>query len=269
MSDLTAAIQQARDLVRLARKTYTPTAVVGLFSGGNDSTTLIDVVKNELDYVCHINTGIGIEQTREFVRQTVADWGIPYIEERTKESYEALILKWGFPGPHGHGLMYQRLKERPLAAVRRRFVTKRGERVVFVSGIRRKESARRFYAGYEPINRQGSIVWVNPIFEWDNDTMMAYRRRYDVPRNPVADLLHMSGECLCGAFAHPGELDEIALWYPDVAKRIRDLEHKAEQAGVPCRWEGRPPPKQIEGQEPMFEFRPLCTACEANQRSVR
>jgi hypothetical protein len=47
---------------------------------------------------------------------------------------------------------------------------------------------------------------------------------HDVPMNQVTEMLHMSGECLCGSFAHTGELDEIEMWYPDVAKQIRDLE---------------------------------------------
>jgi hypothetical protein len=68
----------------------------------------------------------------------------------------------------------------------------------------------------------------------------------DVPRNPASDLIHMSGECLCGAFAHPGELDEIGEWYPDVVAEIRALEAEARAAGIPepfCRWghgEGKP-----------------------------
>lgn len=31
---------------------------------------------------------------------------------------------------------------------------------------------------------------------------------------------HMSGECLCGAFAKPGELDEIRFWYPAMADEL-------------------------------------------------
>ena len=60
-----------------------------------------------------------------------------------------------------------------------------------------------------------------------------YFAHYGVPRNPVVDLIHKSGECLCGAFAKPNELREIEYWYPEVGKRIRDLEAKVRAAGFP------------------------------------
>ena len=256
-----------RDVLAEAIEQYQPQAVLGLFSGGNDSTVMMDMARPQLDYACHIDTGIGIRETREFVRSTCFRyWGLGLIEQRTTENYEEIVLKYGFPGPYQHGIMYARLKERPLRKVRRRFVKHRGQRVIFVTGIRRHESQRRFNAGYKPIHREGSVVWVNPIFEWTDEDMLTYRREHPcLPRNPVADTLHMSGDCLCGAFAHPGELDEIALWFPEVADRIHRLEHKAEQAGVPCRW-GRPPPqKQLDDQVALDlgqAFRPLCSACE-------
>jgi len=50
----------------------------------------------------------------------------------------------------------------------------------------------------------------------------------------------MSGECLCGAFAKPNELEEIAFWFPDVAQEIHDLEHEVAATGKfkpeRCRW---------------------------------
>ena len=62
-----------------------------------------------------------------------------------------------------------------------------------------------------------------------------------LPSNPVVDLLHMSGECLCGSFARPGELAEISLWYPRAAARIFELERRVLEAGSPPRpwgWTG-------------------------------
>lgn len=62
---------------------------------------------------------------------------------------------------------------------------------------------------------------------------MTYRRVYgDVPLNDVSANIHMSGECLCGAYAHSGELEEIEEWYPAFVAYIRDLEHRVQEAGV-------------------------------------
>jgi len=221
-------------------------AICVLYSGGNDSTVLTHLMHQRATHAVHINTGIGIDKTREFVRATCAAYGLPLIEESPPPgaTYDELVLKHGFPGPAGHMMMYTRLKERGLRAVRRQFVTNwRKERVVFVAGMRHDESARRM-RNTEETHREGSIVWVSPIGHWTNEHMAAYRRAHpDVPRNEVSDVLHMSGECLCGAFAKPGELDMIAAFYPETAARIRDLERRAKDAGVHCVWGTRPPRK--------------------------
>ena len=49
-----------------------PKAVFGLFSGGHDSLTATYVASQHSAFTAavHINTGIGIEATREFVRKT-------------------------------------------------------------------------------------------------------------------------------------------------------------------------------------------------------
>ena len=112
---------------------------------------------------------------------------------------------------------------------------------MLLTGIRNAESQRRM--GYsDPIDRRGGQVWVNPLLNWSNELMGRYRSERALPVNDVTKHLHMSGECLCGAFAKPGELDEIAFFYPHFAERIRDLEQQAEQAGLrACRWGERPP----------------------------
>lgn len=108
-------------------------ATVVLFSGGNDSTTLAHLFRNDVDYAAHANTTIGIEQTREFVRDTCKAWGLPLIERmapREQDRYRAQVLRDGFPGPAWHHRMFQRLKERALTEVRRELVADpRRERV--------------------------------------------------------------------------------------------------------------------------------------------
>lgn len=101
-----------------------------------------------------------------------------------------------------------------------------------------------------------------------------YMERHQIPRNPVKDLIHMSGECLCGAFAHKGELAEIELWYPDTAAEIRRIEARVREAGFPWGWEEQPPQwwtdrKKVaqSGQQDAFEaeaeaeIQHLCTGC--------
>lgn len=201
--------------------------LVVLFSGGNDSTTLAHMFKDTATHAAHANTTVGVEQTRDFVRKTCESWGLPLIEKkppREQDHYRALVLDRGFPGPAHHWKMFQRLKERALIEVRRELVSNpRKERVVFIAGRRRMESKRR--ARIVATERIGSIVWVSPLVNWTKLDMQTYRSMMgDVPRNEVSDIIHMSGECLCGAFASPGEREEVEFWFPAAFEEIRELE---------------------------------------------
>lgn len=210
--------------------------IVGLFSGGNDSTVLCHLMIDRITHLAHANTTIGIEQTRQYVRDTSRQWKKPLLEfkpPRESDHYRALVLEQGFPGPGHHYKMFQRLKDRGIQEVRRTLVKQpRNERVFFLAGRRRMESKRR--ANIVEFERIGSAVWVSPLVNWTKLDMNTYRLMAgDVPTNQVSDLLHMSGECLCGAFAHAGELEEIGQWFPDVVKEIRDLEKEiAERSDI-------------------------------------
>lgn len=231
-------------------------ATCALYSGGDDSTTLLHLFRRRVTHAIHANTGIGVEETREFVRSTCTEWGVPLIEKHPPTSYRDLVLERGFPGPAMHWKMYQRLKERCLHAARRDLVgDSRRERVLFLAGRRRSESRRR--ADVPAHERDGSIIWASPLVAWTKLDLMTYRALHDVPRNPVSALLHMSGECLCGAFAKPGELDEIGYWFPTVRAEIEALEAEVRAAGHPehlCRWG--------HGSGAPSKSGPLCSSCD-------
>lgn len=205
-------------------------AVASLTSGGNDSYTVARLFREELTHMVHANTGTGIEATREHVRDTAAAWGLPLLEVRPPEGqgYRELVLGevtarsratgervrvWpgGFPGPAGHPLMYQRLKERALDRVPHELGISRSRtrRVVFIAGRRRAESAAR--ADVPHHEAQGTVIWASPITVWHKADLRTYRLMVgDVPVNPVAQVLGMSGECGCLANAKPGER---ARWF--------------------------------------------------------
>lgn len=192
-------------------------AIVGLFSGGNDSTTLAHLMRPQLTHLAHANTTVGLEATRQFVRASAAAWNIPLLEKASpkswEDSYAVLVRERGFPGPGQHYKMFQRLKEHALYSISRDLITSGlTERVIFVAGRRREESQRR--ADVPELERRDSIMWVSPMAAWTKMDLNTYRLMAgDVPVNEVADLLHMSGECLCGAYARKGELEMIMQWF--------------------------------------------------------
>lgn len=268
--------------IREAVEKYKPLAVVGLFSGGHDSLTA-NLIAHEAgaDFSLHINTGIGIEQTREFVGETCAGRGWELREYKATENtladgtpdpqiYEELIMAHGFPGPFMHRKMYNRLKERQLERFEREIGASSTSPVLYLSGCRSDESTRRMGTTHEAPQEDGRRVWVNHIHDFTKGDCAKCIKHCGAKRSPVVDLIHKSGECLCGAFAQPGELAEIKLWFPDVARRIEELEREVESR-FPWKWEDLGPPEwwqqKNQGQTFMFDYdaaarvQPLCRKC--------
>jgi 3'-phosphoadenosine 5'-phosphosulfate sulfotransferase (PAPS reductase)/FAD synthetase len=260
------AIDETRAIVERAKAQYQPAHTLALFSGGNDSATMLDIVRDQVDAAVHIVTGIGIPETSVFVRETCERWAVPLIELRTDPGvYRDIVLgptRQGFPGPGFHYITYHRLKSQRLQELQRDYAKGRGTRILLVSGVRSSESARRMrqIGGTEidgPRGRLGKVAWANPIVHFDALAMNAARDLLGTPRSPVADALHKSGECLCGCFACPGELDELAFWYPDTAAYIRELESEAERLGKRYSKWGGPKESRMNRRIPG----PLCSGC--------
>ena len=259
-----------REIIDKAIELYKPVAIYAGFSGGNGSRPAVHWAMNNVPgcEVMHLNTEIGIEASRQWVRDTCKAYGWPLHEVRASEcgvSYRELVLKYGFPGPSGHRLMYQRLKERALWELMRRAKTghPRSAKVMFITGIRHADSiVRTGYVGRE-VNKYRGQVWTNPTYWWTDADRDAYDAASGMPRNPVADALGMSGECGCGAFAHPGELAKWEKVDPAFGITVRSLEAECLARGFTWGWEGRPPKGGHVPQQGMLDLpeMPLCTNC--------
>ncbi|MFB6568272.1 hypothetical protein [Streptomyces noursei] len=297
---LDEAIVRSHEIVDEALAAYPEIdGVFWLSSGGRDSGNVGHVMRGRYDAVIHINTGTGIPETTQYVRDVAKAWGDTLHELHPKNSYADLVMGrviastgpnagvrpvWkGFPGPAGHKVMYRHLKDEPLMAFRRRALgdqtrMPRADRrkIAYLGGMRWAESQRRF-RNAEAIDQEGSIVWVSPLVHWTDAHMREYRNRHwcqqdhehaehrlcfdgALSLNSVTEHLHMSGECLCLAYAKPGEPDEVELFYPHAAAPMRQLEQEAEAAGIAaCRW-GRKPPGETGGSETAGR---LCSSCVA------
>lgn len=269
-------VGEARDLLDLTIERHVTNdgrmvaATVILFSGGNDSTVLAHLFREQADYAAHANTTIGIEKTRDFVRNTCEEWGLSLLERkppRESDHYRALVLDQGFPGPGHHFKMFQRLKERVIEQIQRELVgNPYKERVVFLAGRRRDESQRR--ATIPEMERTGSRVYVSPLVNWTKADLTTYRlMQGDVPVNEVSDLIHMSGECLCGSFASAGEREEIGYWFPEIFEEIAALEAEiADRDDIPGHrktwgWGADPAVLKRSRSKPS-KVGALCSSCE-------
>lgn len=232
---------QARDAARDALDAApTDGDTLALVSGGHDSLTAMHIAyaarRIDLDGVVHINTGIGVPETREFVKQRAAQLGLDYYEvgkpekyideheyRYPSEEYYNLVKKYGFPGPAAHKWMYVNLKEKPL----QRWLSDHypDKELTFISGVSRHESDNRMENVAEDGHQEFlGVPTVSPLVEFTSLDVRRYRRGKDLQMNPVVEKLEMSGECLCGAYSSRGEMRMIRLFYPDVYRRLLCLE---------------------------------------------
>lgn len=284
---LECKIQTALERISSAIAATKPIAVFGLFSGGHDSVsaTTIASLHPSFTSAVHINTGIGVARTRQYVRETAALKGWPLKEYEAAKNVDAkgtpdpqiyrdIVLKHGFPGAHAHQMMYASLKERCLRMLQRDWKAsgnrKHPRRVMYISGCRSDESRRRM-ANTKELQVDGQRIWCAPIHDWTKCDTSALMELHGIPRNPVVDLIHKSGECLCGAFATRGELEELKLW-PETREaydQIISLQNEVLAAGLPWGWEDEPPEwyqEKKRGQCFMVNYdQHLCWSCNTRR----
>lgn len=239
-------------IVAQAFSIHSPSKAFVLFSGGKDSSVTLDYYwRNHpelLTGALHINTGIGLQSTRDFAKAFCDERGIPFHEARAQIMFEDLVRRgWrskdgtrqrGFPGPAAHLFAYTWLKERALDAFTSLQKDHRLDNIMLVTGVRAEESKRRMGTTVD-VDKDGSKIWVAPLIDFSDFDMARHRKTYSVPMSPASETLHISAECLCGAFGDRRELDLIETFYGDdpAVPRIRALEDEMESAGeARCKW---------------------------------
>jgi len=209
------------------------------YSGGKDSGIALDYTAkyfpNHFKGVIFADTGIGTQATIDFVKKYCKErkYSLNIVKPenviRKKTSipfsYKNLVMRYGFPSHSGHTMVMQQLKLFPI----RQFIHQRikaGEKPCIITGIRKKESARRSRNYYTPIDKDGKMVYVKPLFYKTNEWVYRYFVENDVKRSPVYETLHLSGDCLCGCFAKKGEAKLLQMFHPEVYDKIVKLENE-------------------------------------------
>jgi phosphoadenosine phosphosulfate reductase len=220
---LSKKISTSTSFSRWAIRKWNVKHVFALVSGGDDSlaTALIASRHKQFAGVIHIDTGINIQETEDYVKRVCAAQEWPLFVYKPVTTYKMLIVQHGFPGPGSHRFMYTYLKERPLRQAVKEL--RDGGRIGLVTGVRIQESKRRM-GNIESVSRNGNQVWIAPIKHWSKRDCVDIIRNSGVERNPVAQTLHMSGECLCGAYVKPDERQLIEIFYPKTHRYLSDLE---------------------------------------------
>lgn len=196
-----------------------------LLSGGKDSTlAALEMSKEDrLDGVVHIDTGIGLNETREYVEDLSSRFGWNLKIFKGYTSYDTYVLKHGFPTPTGHSQIMHILK---LDAVRR-FISwhkrEKGEIPLIFSGVRSSESNRRSRWARKFQFYQGAY-WDCPVFHYTDEQVWKLHYEYQIPINSAYGIIGKSGDCLCGAFGNLAEKRVIEKFYPYLSDHISHLE---------------------------------------------
>lgn len=231
------SVATALELISESAALYKLDGVVALFSGGHDSLTVTHIASRHLLFrgVIHIDTGTGLPQTRQFVEDVCKQFNWTLVVKSPATTYEMLIVRYGFPGADAHQHMYKYLKERPLSQAKQAFKKIAGAaRIGFVGGMRAQESIRRM-GNVQPHHKNKGDYWISAIHDWSAIECSDYMRENGLPRNPVKDTMHLSGECFCGSFARPEEKRELEIWYPEHAAKIeawQELVRTARRLGL-------------------------------------
>lgn len=267
-SVLKEKLEESRGIVARAIEEYNPYAIVVMVSGGDDSLTALNVARYlniPYTHIIHGNTRTGIQETTDFVRGLTEGDPAIYLEADAGTAYEDYIARKGFfgKGLTAHDYAYRILK----ATTFRKIVSKeirqrkRNRNVLFLNGARRQESPRRMVTMINPYRIDPGAptnIWVNIINEWSKGDCLDFLGEMGISRNPVSELLHRSGECMCGTMQSKDEGEEAAFWFPKWGQWRDEMEKLARVNGFDWGWSEQMPRKQ---RPVCNEFSPMCTGC--------
>jgi len=203
---------------------------VSLCSGGTDSVaaTHYALTNGLADEVVFLNTRTAPEDAHSAIDATI-EWleswtdahGWPFSVSAAPQSFAEITAEHGAPGPRNHFLMYRRLKDRAIDAVRR---ATDGELHCW-TGIRRWESDTRMRVAESDGERgDGRWFWHAPIVDWTDADVREYLSEHDLEPAPVVDAIGRSADCWCGCFGDRTELVDLeAAGFAAHADWLRNL----------------------------------------------
>jgi DNA sulfur modification protein DndC len=217
-------------------KAHKNTALVINFSGGKDSTAMLDYLctmyPDVPKYVVMADTGF--EHTYqvpaiEWARQIVARYGLTlHVVRNNHKTYLEMVERRGkFPAP-GLRQCTSDLKRDPINSFIRKHVKE--SHIVNCIGIRAAESTNR--AKMKPAKKNAKLckagrkVWDwNPIFTWSTPAVLAYLKAKDLPLHPAYSYLSRFSCRLC-IFFGPAEIAAVHKNDPQAFELVASLEER-------------------------------------------
>jgi len=208
----------------------TDTTHIALCSGGTDSiaATHAAMTFGPAEEVVFLHTRTdppdahsAIDATIDWLREWCDSNGWPFRVAEAPQQFDEITEEYGAPTSAIHGLMYRRLKDRAIDAVRKDVD---GELHCW-TGIRRFESEKRLLVA-EPEGERGDgrWYWHAPLVNWPDERVQDYLDTWDLEPAPVVETIDRSADCWCGCFGDPNELIDLeAAGFEAHADWLRNL----------------------------------------------
>lgn len=215
-----------QQILTTAIKQWQPKSLVALYSGGYDSAVTTHLL-HALDthglpiHVAAIDTQLAADGWREYV-QDVADgqgWDFKiYKSDKAWQQFLEQIQKFGCPKSRKmHSMVFNLLKGRVIEAIHMAMKTRRSDKTLFVSGMRRAESAFRKEAAEVQRIGHSNRIFTSPIVYWTQEDCDLYRIEHELPDNPFYGTVKGSGDCQCN-WADFISLETLRKFSPALAR---------------------------------------------------
>jgi len=215
-----------QEIVDSAINDYGRKSFYGLLSGGKDSMSVTHyIAENYSDLfkgVVFCDTTIGLAETKEFVQDECQrlGWDL-HIRTPKIKNYRDWVMQGGFPQAGSHSMIMRYIK---YDAMRSFALERLDEHPCMVSGVRQNESVRRMSYN-DPVNHDGNLWFVCPFLYKSTEEVYVYLSEHNLKKSPAYQSLHISGDCLCGAFSRdPSEILMLRAAYPEMYEKIKHLE---------------------------------------------
>lgn len=249
------------EIINKALADWKPSHIVILCSFGDDSMTLSHYVHTKMTFdvpllTYAIDTKLSADGYLDWIKSVDAHygWGLQIYDNQSGfEEYVDWVRRNGQPySRKGHTYAYARLKDRAIEAMLRNLKQNYYDKILFLSGVRKYESAEREKLE-DPIQRKGSkekpmnAIFANPLFYWRDEDVVRYRIEHELPANPFYETVGGSGDCQCN-WGYFITLRKLQKESPELAAGNVAIVDEASMEHHGYGWDGR-----RRGQTELFE----------------
>lgn len=198
-------------------------------SGGRDSHVLTHwaMSNGEADGVVYCDTGSGLVENLEFVREMCQKHGWPLVVVPPRKGHEFLACRYGFAGPDYHSVWFNYVK----GGGWRKLANHINGELELITGVYRDESDKRVKSisgkRQESTNFKG--YYVSPWFDKTESDFDKYLDRHNLEKNHTYETINRSGDCYCLAYAGREEIVQLAKHYPEHYCWLMNVERRVQE----------------------------------------